>query len=81
VPLGRRSFTYWRADASLLSRSLEVLPRSGLVQCPLSDLAENHAYSTYDQKLSEWEHFYNYNRPHGAHHGKTPYEALREKLR
>ena len=33
------------------------------------------------KKLSEWEHFYNYNRPHGAHHGKTPYEVLREKLR
>ena len=32
------------------------------------------------KKLAEWEHFYNYNRPHGAHHGKTPYEALREKL-
>jgi transposase InsO family protein len=34
-----------------------------------------------EKKLVEWEHFYNYNRPHGAHHGKTPYEALREKLR
>ena len=27
------------------------------------------------------ERFYNYDRPHGAHRGKTPYEALREKLR
>jgi hypothetical protein len=27
------------------------------------------------------EHVYNYNRPHGAHYGKAPYEALREKLR
>jgi hypothetical protein len=27
-----------------------------------------------------WEHFYNFDRPHGAHSGKTPYEALREKL-
>ena len=24
--------------------------------------------------------FYNFDRPHGAHGGKTPYEALREKL-
>jgi transposase InsO family protein len=32
------------------------------------------------KKLAEWEHFYNYNRPHAAYHGKTPYEALREKL-
>ena len=34
-----------------------------------------------EKKLAEWEHFYNYDRPHGAHRGKTPYEALREKLR
>jgi hypothetical protein len=26
------------------------------------------------------EHFYNSDRPHGVHSGKTPYEALREKL-
>ena len=31
-------------------------------------------------KLAEWENFYNYHRPHGAFQGKTPYEALREKL-
>ena len=31
-------------------------------------------------KLAEWEQFYNFFRPHGAHLGKTPYEALREKL-
>lgn len=31
-------------------------------------------------KLDEWERFYNFHRPHGAFNGKTPYEALREKL-
>ncbi|MHA3977058.1 IS481 family transposase [Halovulum sp. GXIMD14794] len=31
-------------------------------------------------KLNEWERFYNLARPHGAHGGNTPYEALREKL-
>ena len=31
-------------------------------------------------KLAEWERSYNYQRPHGAFRGKTPYEALREKL-
>ena len=31
-------------------------------------------------KLEEWEQFYNFSRPHGAHGGKAPYEALREKL-
>ncbi len=33
------------------------------------------------KKLAAWECFYNYDRPHGAHSGKTPYEVLREKLR
>lgn len=33
-----------------------------------------------EAKLEEWERFYNFHRPHGAHSGKTPYEALREKL-
>jgi transposase InsO family protein len=33
-----------------------------------------------EAKLGEWERFYNFHRPHGAHNGKTPYEALREKL-
>lgn len=31
-------------------------------------------------KLGEGERFYNFHRPHCAHNGKTPYEALREKL-
>jgi hypothetical protein len=30
--------------------------------------------------LADWERFYNLARPHGAHHGKTPYEALRDRL-
>ena len=33
-----------------------------------------------EKKLAEWEQFYTLARPHGAHNGKTPYEALREKL-
>jgi transposase InsO family protein len=33
-----------------------------------------------EAKLAEWERFYNFNKQHGAHNGKTPYEALREKL-
>jgi transposase InsO family protein len=32
------------------------------------------------QKLEKWENFYNLHRPHGAFNGKTPYEALRERL-
>jgi len=33
-----------------------------------------------NRKLAEWERFYNFQRPHGAHGGKTPYEILRERL-
>jgi hypothetical protein len=33
-----------------------------------------------EQRLGECERFYNYDRPHSAFAGKTPYEALREKL-
>lgn len=33
-----------------------------------------------DATLQEWEKFYNLHRPHGAHRGRTPYEALRDKL-
>jgi transposase InsO family protein len=33
-----------------------------------------------EAKLDEWEHFYNFSRPHGAFNGKTPYEALRDRL-
>ena len=32
------------------------------------------------KKLEAWERFYNFERPHTAFNGKTPYEALREKL-
>jgi len=30
-----------------------------------------------NKKLEAWEAFYNLSRPHGAHNGKSPYEALR----
>ena len=33
-----------------------------------------------NEKLNEWETFYNYHRPHGAFKGKTPYEILKEKM-
>jgi transposase InsO family protein len=33
-----------------------------------------------NEKLREWEKFYNLSRPHGAHNGKTPYEALKRLL-
>lgn len=51
-----------------------------------SDQEEFYQLLTYvddvdlEKKLAEWEQFYNFGRPHGAFNGKTPYEALREKL-
>ncbi|PZR67262.1 MAG: IS481 family transposase, partial [Candidatus Dormiibacter spiritus] len=32
----------------------------------------------FNAKLLEWEHFYNFERPHGALGGQTPYERLRQ---
>ena len=32
------------------------------------------------KKLAVWEDFYNLHRPHGAHEGQTPYEALKRLL-
>jgi transposase InsO family protein len=33
-----------------------------------------------NKKLEAWEQFYNFNRPHGAHDGKTPYEVMKSLL-
>jgi len=33
----------------------------------------------FNDKLQEWEDFYNYHRPHGSLGGQTPYERLRAK--
>jgi transposase InsO family protein len=33
----------------------------------------------FNDKLQEWEDFYNFNRTHGGLNGQTPYERLRQK--
>jgi transposase InsO family protein len=33
----------------------------------------------FNEKLQEWEDFYNFHRPHGGLDGQTPYERLRQK--
>jgi transposase InsO family protein len=33
----------------------------------------------FNDKLQEWEDYYNYHRPHGTLGGQTPYERLRQK--
>lgn len=35
----------------------------------------------FNEKLKEWENFYNYQRPHGGLDGQTPYERFREKTK
>lgn len=35
----------------------------------------------FNLKLQEWEHFYNFERPHGSLSGLTPYERLRQVTR
>jgi transposase InsO family protein len=35
----------------------------------------------FNEKLREWEDYYNYHRPHGALEGQTPYERLIAKTR
>ena len=35
----------------------------------------------FNDKLQEWENFYNFERPHSALNGKTPYERFREKVK
>jgi transposase InsO family protein len=33
----------------------------------------------FNDKLREWEDFYNYHRPHGGLDGQTPYERLKQR--
>ena len=35
----------------------------------------------FNEKLREWENYYNCHRPHGALAGQTPYERLMAKMR
>ena len=35
----------------------------------------------FNEKLREWEDYYNYHRPHGGLDGQTPYERLLAKTR
>jgi transposase InsO family protein len=46
-------------------------------------LLDRHGFTDdihlFNQKLREWEDYYNYHRPHGALDGQTPYERLMAK--
>jgi transposase InsO family protein len=72
-------------------RHVSIKPRSPQLNGKVershrSDQEEFYQLLTYkndvdlEKRLYEWEQFYNFARPHGAHKGKTPYESLRDKL-
>jgi transposase InsO family protein len=83
---------HWHLEKELGISHVYIKPRSpnlnGKVErSHRTDKQEFYQLLTYKgdvdlkNKLSEWENFYNYIRPHGALNGKTPYEVLREKLK
>ncbi len=59
-----------------LQPTVKILPQNPLFYQLLSYTGDVDL----EAKLAEWESFYNFSRPPGAFNGKTPYEALREKL-
>ena len=72
-------------------RNAYIKPRSPLLNGKVershrTDQEEFYQLLTYrddvdlEERLAQWERFYNLSRPHGAFNGKAPYEALREKL-
>jgi transposase InsO family protein len=64
----------WGRTSSLISirsRTLEPSPTTFVIDDT----------GLFNERLKEWEDFYNFNRPHGALGGQTPYERLREKTR
>lgn len=81
---------HWHVE-DLGIRHVYIKPRSPQLNGKVershrSDQEEFYQLLTYkddvdlEEKLTEWERFYNFARPHGAHQGKTPYEILKEKL-
>jgi len=58
----------WNAHTELMMRSFTLL--DGIV---IDDTA------LFNEKLREWEHLYNFSRPHSALNGQKPYEWFREK--
>lgn len=82
---------HWHVEDKRI-RHVYIKPRSPQLNGKVershrSDQEEFYQLLTYiddvdlNMKLSKWEQFYNFNRPHGAFNGKTPYEALRCMLK
>ena len=65
-----------KGNAGFYSGDVPVVMMTG---CPAESVISHRDDVDLKKKLAAWEKFYNYDRPHGAHKGKTSYEALREK--
>ena len=64
--------------AKVFGSNLEAYKACGIPRSTFYDWKK--AYNNegdLNEKLKLWEHFYNFNRQHGAFDGKTPYEALK----
>ena len=77
----RSSDSRTKGDTSI---SPEVLDHHQIASI-LNQLLERDGVSEdihlFNEKLREWEDYYNYHRPHGALAGQTPYERLLAKTR
>ena len=69
---------YIKRATPQLNGKVESLHRSD--QQEFNELLSYKCDIDLEAKLDEWERFYNFARPHDAHNGQTPYEALRDKL-
>jgi transposase InsO family protein len=80
----RRRAIGTRDTDSLIVPSAFPVGSAWLVHC-LSQLLDQDGISDdihlFNDKLREWEDYYNYHRPHGAPGGQTPYERLLMKTR
>ena len=68
-----KRYQYTAIDDATKVRALKIYPRHN--QANACDFVDY-----FIEKLTEWENFYNFHRPHGAFAGKTPYEILRDRL-
>ena len=66
---------HWHVE-SLDNRHVYVRPRMPRLNGKVERTDDIHLFN---EKLREWEDYYNYHRPHGGLGGQTPYERLLAK--
>lgn len=63
--------------AGLTTGRTAALPPSGGLNFPCH-IAGDRAMRVHRNNTAEWQHYYNWERPHSAHNGKTPMERYFE---